>query len=1351
MKGCAPPQGLPPEKTQHALMDSLTLALAVAVRNIAPKRRLYVSHAWGLDQSPSFPGCFCLLYDKRNTMDSPRSYRPSEESDLSKSRDERQKSEETASDKEKEKERRKGTGAPPPSFLRKLSLASVHSPSESRCSSPGGLKEFEHLSIPPQSLWGEDRASHPDRAEVSLPRLALSRLEKELKNVVSSDFEISVEEWDMGQAAAELERNAQDLCGRFLAELSASRGALGLPRATVSLARCNGTVTLWAGGGAPLLKSTGALPSCLELHARGKGFVLSVAWPHLIGPSFGFHNSPPCGALASPQLHPLSSPRKNLLSLSAADSQSRASVSMSDEREDKDTAGKGAKGGGPYLASLNVTMPRGGGASPAAAGLVGRGGSSVTASHPEPPRSPGSSPLPPCGSIPAAPTQTHTETETGAGAGSGPVPMEIVGGWSAENLPDPSSSLVPGGGDAPLSASADREKETRTKLRRPPPHPHTQTAASSSGQVVGQGPSGSGDTHTAAAGGGHLQPQQTQDSLQPARKKPKTQGPEPPSSSSSGVPPAAPFVSSLSMEEEGLSVNPPPQTVNRLPSSSTLLPFSLPSPEKEKMPAPNWAHPSRGDKEGTRGVGPPSSPPPQRSASGGMGGIQRGVSGSGPSPLSLSGGMLAPPPLGRGDSLGGGGFAREGSGLFSAASSDTPMGSPSRSPSPLPAVPSGAERERERGTSSPSAPTFQGGQRSPLKLPIRAASSAGGGGFLSISGAGAQGQGAAQSLPLGSVIRMPLPLTALGEGTPSLALNGRVMGGEEVLLRSMSCRSWVDPSESPRVTPRSETIEDFRRVARSVEKMEVWRAEARLTTLREVNAKVKAGAGHAGASELVAQGDVWHDRQIEEICQLVTQRVAVRVISVAGPTSSGKTRLAMRLEEALRERGAVTALISTDDFYKSQNDPTVPRLKSSVSVSVSGSMPPEGGLPSSSSSSSSSSGAGGGSTAASLTVTATATASSSIQGQTQQQQQQGGQTQQLDWESIQALRLPKLQDTLKRLLDGERVEIPSRDWGSGEPLDASGRFACLSEPIAFQQSFPPSPQPQLGEGGTGAEAVSRARDQLASGDGGERGDGRSASSSSPHHMERQGGTGGCGAPSASSASCAQQLPSLPSRGGASSSSPSCPPEEMEKEGERRRQMGLVQEHAQWLRGRQLVVVEGLFCLNPLLYPAEINDSVRLGVFVLPLVPPRLSDLSFASNHTCRLIRRLVRDAVWRGYSPLETLQRWQAVREGEERNVFPFVPHADFVFDSSHPAEAGILCRKAAEALAGGSAEGEGEGVNTDALGGDLAERVKCIRRLSVFALPVPSRLIARRSLLAEFIDLDAASRQQSSEALASV
>ena len=52
---------------------------------------------------------------------------------------------------------------------------------------------------------------------------------------------------------------------------------------------------------------------------------------------------------------------------------------------------------------------------------------------------------------------------------------------------------------------------------------------------------------------------------------------------------------------------------------------------------------------------------------------------------------------------------------------------------------------------------------------------------------------------------------------------------------------------------------------------------------------------------------------------------------------------------------------------------------------------------------------------------------------------------------------------------------------------------------------------------------------------------------------------------------------------------------------------------------------------------------------------------------------MVRDFKYRGYSSFDTLKRWQSVRRGEEKHIFPFQEEADAIFNSALLYEFAIL------------------------------------------------------------------------------
>ena len=49
----------------------------------------------------------------------------------------------------------------------------------------------------------------------------------------------------------------------------------------------------------------------------------------------------------------------------------------------------------------------------------------------------------------------------------------------------------------------------------------------------------------------------------------------------------------------------------------------------------------------------------------------------------------------------------------------------------------------------------------------------------------------------------------------------------------------------------------------------------------------------------------------------------------------------------------------------------------------------------------------------------------------------------------------------------------------------------------------------------------------------------------------------------------------------------------------------------------------------------------------------------------RLLRRILRDHLYRGYSAQETIKRWPSVRLGEDKWIFPYQENADEMFNSA--------------------------------------------------------------------------------------
>ncbi len=105
---------------------------------------------------------------------------------------------------------------------------------------------------------------------------------------------------------------------------------------------------------------------------------------------------------------------------------------------------------------------------------------------------------------------------------------------------------------------------------------------------------------------------------------------------------------------------------------------------------------------------------------------------------------------------------------------------------------------------------------------------------------------------------------------------------------------------------------------------------------------------------------------------------------------------------------------------------------------------------------------------------------------------------------------------------------------------------------------------------------------------------------------------------------------------------------------------------------QLIIMEGIHGLDPRLLPG-IPREQTFRIYASALTQLNLDCHNRVSTTDTRLIRRIVRDARDRGYSAAETISRWEAVRRGEKRWIFPFQEEADVMFNSALVYELAVL------------------------------------------------------------------------------
>jgi len=104
----------------------------------------------------------------------------------------------------------------------------------------------------------------------------------------------------------------------------------------------------------------------------------------------------------------------------------------------------------------------------------------------------------------------------------------------------------------------------------------------------------------------------------------------------------------------------------------------------------------------------------------------------------------------------------------------------------------------------------------------------------------------------------------------------------------------------------------------------------------------------------------------------------------------------------------------------------------------------------------------------------------------------------------------------------------------------------------------------------------------------------------------------------------------------------------------------------------ILILEGIHALNPELTPHIPNEN-KFKVYVSALTTILLDNHNYIPTTDNRLLRRIIRDYKYRGYSAEETISRWPSVRAGEEKWIFPYQENADVMFNSALLFELAII------------------------------------------------------------------------------
>ena len=154
---------------------------------------------------------------------------------------------------------------------------------------------------------------------------------------------------------------------------------------------------------------------------------------------------------------------------------------------------------------------------------------------------------------------------------------------------------------------------------------------------------------------------------------------------------------------------------------------------------------------------------------------------------------------------------------------------------------------------------------------------------------------------------------------------------------------------------------------------------------------------------------------------------------------------------------------------------------------------------------------------------------------------------------------------------------------------------------------------------------------------------------------------------------------------------------------------------------EILVIEGIHCLNDKL-TSKISKEQKYKVYISALTVLNLDRFNRISTTDTRLIRRIVRDNQFRGYTAKHTIGTWNKVNEGEEKNIFPFQESANVIFNTSLIYELNALKPVVMPLLEEISKEDK-----------EHAEAQRLINALKYFE-EIPKEYIPNNSLLKEFL-----------------
>lgn len=155
---------------------------------------------------------------------------------------------------------------------------------------------------------------------------------------------------------------------------------------------------------------------------------------------------------------------------------------------------------------------------------------------------------------------------------------------------------------------------------------------------------------------------------------------------------------------------------------------------------------------------------------------------------------------------------------------------------------------------------------------------------------------------------------------------------------------------------------------------------------------------------------------------------------------------------------------------------------------------------------------------------------------------------------------------------------------------------------------------------------------------------------------------------------------------------------------------------------QPIIIEGIHSLNRTV-TLGIKDEAKYKIYISPFTQLNIDNHNRIPTTDARFLRRIVRDHQFRGYEADRTIEQWVKVRDGEDKNIFPFNDEADILFNSAHIYELAVLKKYAEPMLKAIEPDNE-----------SYSEAVRLLKFLRFFKIVEDDSVIANNSIIREFI-----------------